>query len=774
MERLSLGARVVRDGVAGLVVFLVALPLCLGVALASKGTGVSPEQNLTLASGLLAGIIGGIVVGALSGSATSVSGPAAGLTAVVAAEITGLGSFQAFLAALVIAGAIQIVLGLFRLGTIAAFFPSSIIKGLLAAIGLILILKQIPHLLGHDKDPEGEMSFFQPDNETTFSELVKLMGDLHPGAATLGLILLGGLFLWDRIPALKKSPIPAPLLVVGLGVAGSALLNWVGNPAWIIGPTHLVAVPVTKQLSELQQFLTMPDWSLVNTSQLWIAAGTIAVVASLETLLNLEAVDKLDPQKRVSPPNRELLAQGVGNITAGLLGGLPVTSVIVRSSVNISAGATSKLSTLVHGFLILGAVVTIPQMLNLIPLASLAAILLHTGVKLCNPQLIRQQWREGSSQFIPFVVTVVAIVFTDLLIGVSIGLAVAIGFILRNDLRTPIRQIHEKHLSGEVLRIVLGDRVSFLNRAALARVLDRVPPHSTVLLDARSTTFIDPDILDLLNDFQRETAPARQISVSHIGFQDRYRIQDHIEYVDFSSRDLQQAITPEQVIQILRDGNQRFLSGHRLTRDLGRLVDATASGQFPLAAVLSCMDSRTPSEIIFDLALGDVFTVRIAGNVAREKVLGSLEYACAVARAKLIVVLGHTHCGAVTAAVELLIEGKTALEVTSCEHLDVLVAEIQQAVDLKTSRACKTEAERSANVDRVAKLNVQRVIHGLMEHSHTLSRLVQERKLQVIGGMYDVRSGRVEFFDELGAPLPVPRAEPPTSELVTSEPIPGR
>lgn len=751
--------RLLRDLLASLVVFLVALPLCLGVALASRGTGIAAEQNLTLAAGLLAGIIGGVVVGVLSGSATSVSGPAAGLTAVVSAEIAGLGSFPAFLAALVIAGAIQIALGFSRLGTIAAFFPSSVIKGLLAAIGLILILKQIPHLVGHDQDPEGEMSFFQPDNETTFSELLEVLGDLHPGAATVGLTLLAGLFLWDRIPWLKKSPVPAPLIVVGLGVAGAALLNTLGHSNWLIGPNHLVAVPITNEFAELKQFFTHPDWSLISTTKLWLAAGTIAIVASLETLLNLEAVDKLDPKKRISPPNRELVAQGVGNVTAGLLGGIPVTSVIVRSSVNINAGATSKLATVCHGLLLLGAVITIPHLLNQIPLASLAAILLHTGVKLCNPTLFHQQWRAGSSQFIPFVSTVIAIVFTDLLIGVSIGLAVAIGFILRNDLRSPIRQIHEKHLAGEVLRIVLGDRVTFLNRAALARVLDQVPPRSSLLLDARSTEYIDPDVLDMLSDFQQETAPARQISVSRIGFQDRYRFQDHIEYVDHSSRDLQQAMQPDQVIQILRDGNERFRHDHRLTRDLGRLVDATASGQFPIAAVLSCIDSRTPSEIIFDLTLGDVFTVRIAGNVAREKVLGSLEYACAVAQAKLIVVLGHTHCGAVTAAVNLLLDGKTAREATHCEHLDTLVSEIQQAVDLQVARTCKTEAERASYIDHVARLHVQRVVLGLIEHSQTLRRLVSEHKIQVVGGMYDVRSGMVEFFDHDGQPLHGPSGE---------------
>lgn len=747
MQNLALLPRIGKDLTAGLVVFLVALPLCLGVALASQAP---------LASGLLAGIIGGLVVGALSGSSSSVSGPAAGLTAVVAAEIAALGSFEKFLTALAIAGVMQLLIGLFRLGSIAAFFPSSVIKGLLAAIGLILILKQVPHLIGHDKDPEGEMSFIQPDHENTFSELVKAFSDIHQGAAIIGVSLLVLLFAWDKIKTLKKSPIPAPLVVVLAGVAGAWLFSsWSDNPNWEVGTYHRVAVPIAQQLSELTKFLAFPEWSSITDSKVWFAATTIAIVASLETLLNLEAVDKLDPLRRNSPPNRELMAQGVGNLVAGLLGGIPVTSVIVRSSVNINAGARTKLSTLFHGFLLLVAVVTIPQALNLIPLAALAAILLHTGVKLCSPGLFKKQWDDGLSQFIPFVVTVTAIVLTDLLIGVSIGLVVAIGFILRTDLKAPVRQFREKHLSGEVLRIQFGDRVSFLNRASLLKVLEHLPENSSVLLDARTTDYIDPDVLDMLDEFRDRTAVAKKISVSTVGFQDRYRLDDHINYIDFTSRDLQRNVQPDQVLQALRDGNERFRSGRRLTRDLGRQVDATASGQFPIAAVLSCIDSRTPTEIIFDLGLGDVFTARIAGNVAKEKVWGSLEYACAVAGAKLVLVLGHTRCGAVTAAVDLFRTGKSACEATHCEHLDALVDEIQQSIDRSTLPKDDVYAgeNKERYVDNVAKANVCRVMRGLTARSHTLEVLANQGQIRIVGGMYDVRTGSVEFFDVNGAPV---------------------
>ena len=364
-----LSATLPRDITSGLVVFLVALPLCLGVALAS---------GAPLFSGVLAGIVGGILVGLLSGSQTSVSGPAAGLTAVVAAQILSLGSFPAFLLAVVLAGLIQIGLGLARAGFIAAFFPSSVIKGLLAAIGVILILKQIPHVLGHDPDPEGDMAFQQPDDENTFSELARMIGDIHPGAAAIGLLSIVVLFVWGKWKPLKNSPVPAPLIVVLLGVGISLLFRQFGG-AWVIGPSHLVQVPVADSLAGFFGFLQLPDFSQWANPAVYIAAATIAVVASLETLLNLEAVDKLDPQQRTSPPSRELLAQGIGNVTAGLIGGLPITSVIVRSSVNINAGGKTKLATIIHGVLLLVSVAFLPMWLNVIPLSCLAAILWSRG-----------------------------------------------------------------------------------------------------------------------------------------------------------------------------------------------------------------------------------------------------------------------------------------------------------------------------------------------------------------------------------------------------------
>jgi MFS superfamily sulfate permease-like transporter len=729
-----------KDLPAGLVVFLVALPLCLGVALAS---------NAPLFSGILAGIVGGIVVGLLSGSHTSVAGPAAGLTAIVATQIHTLGSFRAVLLATVLAGMLQIVLGVMRAGFIAAFFPSSVIKGLLAAIGLILILKQVPHVLGHDKNPVGDLAFQQLDKENTFTELLAAAFDVHSGAALVGILSILLLVLWDKVGALKRSVVPAPLIVVLFGVAASHLLA-AASPTLALQTSHLVNVPVASAEGGFAGLLQLPDFSQLLNPALYMAAVTLAIVASLETLLNLEAVDRVDPEQRRSPPDRELWAQGVGNVLAGMIGGLPVTSVIVRSSVNVNAGNKTRLSTVFHGFLLLGCVLLVPQLLNQIPLASLGAILVMTGLKLASPKLVKQMWSEGRAQFAPFAVTVVAIVATDLLKGIAVGLLIAVGFILHSNLRRPLRRVREKHATFEVLRIELANQVSFLNRAALERVLHTVPRGGHVLLDARSTDYIDPDVLDLLDDFHKTTAPAHGVDVSLVGFKDKYPgLEDKIQFVDFSSRDVRDALTPEQVMQIFKDGNQRFRSGERLTRDLVRQVSATSKGQTPMAVVLSCIDSRTPAELIFDLGIGDIFSVRIAGNVAKDKVLGSMEFGTVVAGAKLILVLGHTSCGAVRAAVELARQNQTAEEATGCTHLDVLITEIQDAIDPAIPMPVPENPNtpiRDSYVDDVARRNVQRTMAIIRQQSEPLNRKIEEGSLAVVGGLYDVSTGEVSFF----------------------------
>ena len=729
-----------RDLAAGLVVSLVALPLCLGVALAS---------GAPLFSGLIAGIVGGVLVGAISGSHTSVSGPAAGLTAIVAAQISVLGSFEAFLAAVAIAGLFQLGLGFARAGALARFFPTSVIKGLLAAIGVILILKQIPHVLGHDADPEGEMSFLQPDNQNTFTELARTVSDLHPGAAAIGLLSILLLIVWERVKPLKNSVLPAPLVVVLFGVGMSLLFRELGE-GWSIGVSHLVNVPLAEDLQSFLGFMAGPDFAAWRSPTLYTAAITIAMVASLETLLNLEAVDKIDPKQQHSPASRELVAQGVGNLACGFLGGIPVTSVIVRSSVNIGAGVESKLSTIVHGTILLISIAFLPHWLNAIPLSCLAAILLVTGFKLASPALFRKMKSEGRYQFAPFLATVVAIVFTDLLSGVLVGLSVALAFILTSNFRMPIRKIVETHLGREVVHIELADQVSFLNRAALSRELDRVPEGGQVLLDARTTDYIDPDVLDLIHDYKDRTAPARRVGLSLLGFHERYeRLEDRTLYVDYSSRSLQEALAPEQVLDILREGHARFRAGRRITRDLARQSSAITESQHPLAVVLSCVDSRVPVELIFDLGLGDIFSARVAGNVVGPAVLGSLEYACAVAGAKLVLVLGHTRCGAVTSAVERRSTGAEPDQVKGCRNLGDIVRHIDQAIGPETLSGFQqmSPTHRQALIDDVAKRNVLNVVKSLSADSEALGRLSDEHRILIVGAIYDVIGRDIEFLN---------------------------
>ncbi|MEZ6151343.1 MAG: SulP family inorganic anion transporter [Pirellulaceae bacterium] len=739
-------ATIGRDLLAGSVVFLVALPLCLGIALAS---------GADLFSGLLSGIVGGLVVAAISGSSSSVSGPAAGLTAIVAAQIASLGSFEAFLLAVVVAGLIQIGFGIARCGALSAFFPSSVIKGLLAAIGIILILKQIPHVFGHDSDPEGEMAFQQPDHQNTFSELLTLLGgEIHLGAMVIGLVSVALLVFWDRVPVLKRSLVPSPLIVVILGVGLSIGFVRLGE-GWAIGTSHLVQIPIAASLAEFTGFLRLPDFTQFSNPAIYLAALTIAVVASLETLLNLEAVDKLDPAKRNSPPSRELVAQGCGNLVCGLIGGLPVTSVIVRGSVNVGAGAKTKLSALTHGALLLLSVALLPAYMNMIPLSALAAILLVTGFKLASPKLFKQMWDEGRYQFLPFIITVVAIILTDLLIGIVVGLGVSVLFILNSNLRRPIRRIVETRLAGDVLNIELANQVSFLNRAALGRVLNEVKRGTNVQIDATDSDYIDPDVLSLIRDFKNNTAPARNIAVNLKGFKTKYALHDELQFADYSTRELQDQMSAEQVLEVLQAGNHRFTTGTRINRDLGRQVNATSAGQNPFAAILSCIDSRVPAELVFDLGVGDIFSVRVAGNVIGTKSLGSLEFAIGVAGVKLIVVLGHTRCGAVTSAVQLISEGRSAHAATGCQHLQAIVDEIAPSVNEHWSGWLETltKDEFEQEVDQVAARNVMNTAKQILSRSEVIRNGVYQGRVKVVGALYDVKTGYIQFLEQAALEL---------------------
>jgi carbonic anhydrase len=413
----------------------------------------------------------------------------------------------------------------------------------------------------------------------------------------------------------------------------------------------------------------------------------------------------------------------------------------------VAQGAKSKVSAIFHGVLLMVSVVFLPQYLNTIPLAALAAILLVTGSKLASPKLFKQMWKEGRYQFIPFIVTLLAIVFTDLLKGILIGLATGIFFILNSNLRRPVRRIVETHLGGEVLHIELANQVSFLNKAALSQVFNDVPAGSKVLIDASDTDFIDPDALSLIREFCEKKGPARGVSVNLRGFRDKYEIHDEVMFADYSTRELREQVTPQQVLEWLQEGNRRFREGHQLSRDFQRQIKGTAAGQSPMAVVLSCIDSRVPVEVVFDLGIGDTFTARVAGNVLSEKTLGSLEYGVVVAGAKLVMVLGHTRCGAVTSAIQLSCSGKDAETETGCAHLSSIVDEI--AANLKDGECPHegtSEAETEEFVDEIARRNVLRTVQEIRNQSEAIRKVESDGNALVVGAMYDVKTGDIAFL----------------------------
>ncbi|WP_461533252.1 SulP family inorganic anion transporter [Sinomicrobium sp.] len=506
-EKISLFANLKSDFAAGLVVFLVALPLCLGIAMAS---------GAPLFSGILSGIVGGIVVGYLSQSHVSVSGPAAGLTAIVLVAITDLGSFEVFLMAVVLAGLIQVVLGLIKAGTISNYFPSNVIEGMLAGIGAIIFLKQVPKALGSDVEIGSGLAIF--------TDLIASFGNIKPGVIIITAVSLAILIAWEKIAVLKKLKLlPGALVAV---IAGT-LLNEIfilSGSSLATTSNYLVNLPVPESIEELQGIISLPSFGAITNPEVWTTAITIAVVASIESLLNLEASVRIDPLKRYASANRELKAQGLGNVACGLIGGLPITTVIVRTSTNINAGAKSKMSAIIHGILLVACVLSIPVILNKIPLATLAAVLLLIGYKLAKPAVFRHFWEKGKYQFIPFIITFIAVVFADLLKGVALGMLISVLFILRGNIKRAYFFRKEKYESGDLIRIDLAQEISFLNKAAIKLTLSHLPEKSKVVIDASDTVYIAHDILSLIEEFKEFTAPEKNIDLVLIGFKDAYRI----------------------------------------------------------------------------------------------------------------------------------------------------------------------------------------------------------------------------------------------------------
>jgi MFS superfamily sulfate permease-like transporter len=508
-----------QDLPAGLVVFLVALPLCLGIALAS---------GAPLFAGIITGIVGGTVVAFVSGSNLSVSGPAAGLTVIVFNAIASLGSYEVFLLTVVISGVLQIILGYLKAGIIGYYFPSSVIKGMLAAIGIILILKQLPHAVGYDKDNEGDFDFFQADGQNTFSEIFKSLDYIHPGAVIIAVLSLLVLILWER-PFLKKyaffKTVPGALLVVILGIV---LNEWykINIPSYYLSGEELVRLPVADSVSGFIGQFTLPDFSAFTNYKVYVVAVTIAIIASLETLLSVEATDKLDPYKRNTPTNQELRAQGLGNLISGLIGGLPLTAVIVRSSANVNAGGKTKLSAIIHGLLLLLSVVFFAGILNKIPLAALAALLLMVGYKLAKISLFTSMYKLGWDQFLPFIVTVVAIQFSDLLKGIGVGMAVSIFFVLLNNYKRSYEIVKSKLGDKDKITVKLTEDLTFLNKGSIAAMLSEQPDNVHLVIDGTLSKAIDIDIIEILHDF-KNTAELKDIKYELVNIPEYLGVSGH-------------------------------------------------------------------------------------------------------------------------------------------------------------------------------------------------------------------------------------------------------
>jgi MFS superfamily sulfate permease-like transporter len=483
-----------NDLPASIVVFFVALPLCLGIALAS---------GAPLFSGLIAGIIGGIIVGGLSGSKVGVSGPAAGLAAIVLTAIGTLGGYDNFLVAVVLGGVIQILFGVLKAGVIGYYFPSSVIKGMLTGIGIIIILKQIPHFFGYDAEPEGADSFIEMSGENTFSAILNIIDNVTIGSMIIGFIGLGIILFWDKVLSKKGKffqIIQGPLVAVVLGIIYFSITS--GMETFGILPQHLVSVPIPEDASSFLNQFSFPNFSAITNSDVWVTAFTIALVASLETLLCVEATDKIDPHKNVTPTNRELLAQGTGNILSGLVGGLPITQVIVRSSANIQSGGRTKLSAILHGILLLISVILIPKLLNMIPLSVLAAILLVVGYKLAKPALFKKMFDLGWKQWIPFTVTVLGIIFIDLLYGIGLGLGVGIIVILiKSYQNSHFLHIEDKSNGKHKIKMSLAEEVTFFNKGAILKELDSLPENTYLEIDLIKTRYLDYDIIEILEDY---------------------------------------------------------------------------------------------------------------------------------------------------------------------------------------------------------------------------------------------------------------------------------
>jgi len=694
---------------SGIVVFFVALPLCLGIALA---------QNAPLLSGLVSGIVGGIIVGILGASHISVSGPAAGLTVVVVAAIAQLGGFQAFTLAVMLSGALQIAFGMIRAGLISKFIPGSVIKGMLAAIGIIIVLKQLPHLLGYDSDYVGDMEFLQPDGRNTFTELWVMLRNLNPTAIMISVVSFGVIIFWDKKISKKHAAfrnIPGSLIAVFVAVAANLLaakVDWLRD----LSANHLVQIPVDLGWQNFAAQIKGLDFSLLlKRKEIWTVALTIAVIGSIETLLSLEAADKLDPQRRLSNKNRELLAQGTGNIISGFFGGLPITAVIVRTVTNVNSGATHRFSAIWHGLLLAAAVFAFPKVLNMIPLAVLAAILALVGYKLSSHRIFLDVYNSGREQFIPFLVTVVAVVFTDILIGVAIGGVFAVVFVLIND--------HSKgfFVTRENANYVveLSEDINFIHRPGLSEALRKIPDGASVTLHAENQRMIHTDIAELISEF-RESAALRDIKI----------IEKNMPYIP-TVEDSSNRRSPSY--KRLIHGNRNWV---RKTLETDNdYFKKLARGQKPEILWIGCADSRVPPNEITETKPGEIFIHRNVANLVVHtdlNMLSVLQYAVEALGVKHVIVAGHYECGGIRAAmqdVDLGLANNWLRNIKEVYHMHA--AELDATVDPKARERLLVELSTMEQVRNLAKTSI-------------IQKAWKKRQLEIHGWVVDIGTGYIK------------------------------
>ena len=694
------------DFPAGIAVFFVSIPLCLGIAHAS---------GVPLLSGLISGIIGGLVVGFLSKSPLSVSGPAAGLATIAVSSIQELGSYEAFLLAVSFAGVFQLILGFLRAGIISKYIPHCVINGMLAAIGLLLIFKQIPHLVGYDIEVMG-VEEFQLTNQdisdsssqiglhedNTLTTIFHSFSHINFGISLIGILSLSILFLWTKYAPTKLKILPGSVIVVLFSTLAAYLYNHWGFNSFTTD--HFVDIPIINSLSSFSENIRMPDWAMINNSKIYLVALTLALVASLETLLSIEAVDKIDPLKRHTSSSKELLAQGIGNILAGCTGGLPITSVIVRSSVNVSAGGRTKTATILHGFLILLGVIFFAGFLNYIPLTGLAAVLIHTGYKLVSPTTFLKEYKQGWDQFIPGIITVISILFSDLLIGVAIGLTVSAFFVVAKSYASS-SFIVEDH--GHKKIMILGESIHFLHKYKIVRFLNNFPSESTLEIDASKTVFIDHDIQDAINDF-KEIAKEKNITVIYGGLVNKGQNRRKM------MKDNQSAY--EKLIQ-----NNKDWVSEKLKLD-PEYFEAFSKEQSPEYLFIGCSDSRVPAEDITKCNLGEMFVHRNVANLVVStdvNIMSVLQYAVEVLNVKHIILCGHYDCGGVKAAMtnkNLGLINQWLLKIKDIYRLHQTELENITDEDKRYRRLVELNAtEQAYNILKIPFVQKHRSLYGIPE-----------------------------------------------------------